>query len=60
MYNCDRCRNKDICKYEEASRHFEDDLNGWVNGNCDPGKPECVDILVRCNKFSLDYKAKKE
>lgn len=50
--NCDRCRNKGICKYEDDSRTFEKKVTEATEGF---GKPEPIKLLFNCEKFHAVY-----
>ncbi len=55
--NCDKCRHEGICKFEDDARKYEMDLHKWTDEhNEGPFKrPDCVDIIVKCEKFALKY-----
>lgn len=55
MYNCDRCRNKGICKFEDDARALEDSMKSYSE-NADVMKDDIFSVSVRCSKFYLDRK----
>lgn len=61
MYNCDRCRNKGICKFECRAKELEDDMRTYFETIAAPDG-EGADIFgvsIRCSKFFADRKNNK-
>lgn len=61
MANCDKCWNRDICKYADRARAFEDELDTWLNDTTTRGdKPEVTKVLVKCSQFKTDWSLNKK
>lgn len=54
MSNCDKCWNRDICKYADQARAFENELDIWMSGE-KSYKPEVVNVLIKCDQFKTDW-----
>lgn len=52
--NCDKCKFSGICKFEDDARSYEEQLHQWINTTT---RPDNLEILVKCTKFSLKYPA---
>ena len=53
--NCDKCLYAGICKYEEDARKFEEVINKFAKENESSLQPDCLEILIKCNRFKMKY-----
>lgn len=53
--NCDKCMYKGICKFEDDARKFEETVDKFASDNQEILKPDCLEILIKCNKFKMKY-----
>lgn len=59
MHNCDKCWNRDICKYADQAKAFEDELDIWMGGE-KTYEPEPIHVVIRCDNFKQDWKKKEK
>lgn len=53
--NCDNCMYKGICKFEDDARKFEAFIKDFASKNESVLQPDCLEILIKCNKFKKKY-----
>lgn len=53
--NCDKCKHKNVCKFEDMAREYELALSNIDN------KPEFIFIGIKCKNFTpFEIRTKKQ